>query len=127
MADLSNISVTGHLTHDAQQVQIGASNAVKFDMAVNTGWGQYARTAYYTVTLWGKSGTNVLPYLQRGKCVAVGGEFDVQAYKDPQGIDKVKLCISTNRVTLLSIQANPQPSANPTQGEGAPEDDIPVF
>ena len=114
MADLSNISVTGRLCRDAEVVQVGASTATRFDMAVNTGWGQYQRTAFYTVTLWGKAGQNVLPYLTKGKQVGVGGEFDVQGYQDVNGHEKFRLCISTNRVTLLSSGMEMSPIQNPT-------------
>ena len=113
MADLSNISVTGRLCRDAESVQIGSANAIRFDIAVNTGWGQYQRTAFYTVTLWGKAGHNVMPYLTKGKQVGVGGEFDVQAFSDPNGHEKFKLCISCNKITLLG-GGEMSPSQNPT-------------
>ena len=134
MADLSNISVTGRLCRDAEPAQFGASSAVRFDIAVNTGWGQYQRTAFYTVTLWGKAGQNVLPYLTKGKQVAVGGEFDVQAYQDPNGHEKFKLCISSNRVTLLgggemqNVQSNPTWSGDSDVSQKHHQaDEIPVF
>lgn len=85
MADLNSITVTGRLTRDAtvQALQSGKS-VVKFAIANNTGFGQYARTQFFNVESWSTS-EGLLPYLKKGKNIGVTGTLENKSYQGQDG------------------------------------------
>jgi single-strand DNA-binding protein len=103
MADINNVTFTGRLTRDAENKTLSSGvNLVAFDIANNTGFGQYAKTIYFTVNLWGKSGINIFPYLKKGQQVGVTGTLEVQTWQDTtDGGKRQKNVINSNSVILL--------------------------
>jgi single-strand DNA-binding protein len=108
MADLNNVSFTGHLTRDAEQKTVSTgTQLVVFDIANNTGWGDYKKTLFLTVNIWGKTGTNIYPYLKKGTLVAVSGALEVQEWtSNIDGEKKTKNCINCRDCILLSSKKN---------------------
>jgi single-strand DNA-binding protein len=116
MADLNCISLTGRLTRDAEQKTLPTGTTlVTFDIANNTGWGQYAKTMYFTCNVWGKQGTGLLQYLHKGKTVAVSGALEVQKWTSNQdGMEKQKMVISCRDCILMAdSNATPPPATPP--------------
>lgn len=121
MADLNSCSFTGRVTRDAVVETVGAKGAqiTKFAIANNTGFGQYAKTNFFNVQVWGNAGTAISQYLTKGKQVAVAGTLECQKWtgKDGQGHESWNL--SCNSVTLLA-DSKATPQTAPTSSEGGP-------
>lgn len=75
------LAVIGNLTKNPESVasKTGKTGA-KFDMATNIGRGEYKKTIYVSVTLWGKLGDIAVKYLAKGRKVYVSGEPSFGAY-----------------------------------------------
>jgi single-strand DNA-binding protein len=129
MADLNSCNFTGRLTRDAEKKTLPTgTDLVTFDVANNTGWGDYKKTIYLTVNLWGKSGTGVFPYLKKGKQVALSGALEVQRWTSNQdGQEKQKNVLNCRDCILLADSAMQADSAtkNPPPAYDDYEDDIP--
>lgn len=113
MADMNNCSFTGRLTRDAEKKMIpSGTELVTFDLANNTGWGDYAKTMYLSCNLWGKMGTGVFPYLKKGLAVGVIGELEVQQWTSKQdGSKQQKNVLKVNGLTLLGGPKEKDPDA----------------
>jgi single-strand DNA-binding protein len=127
MADLNSCNFTGRLTRDAEKKTLPTgTDLVTFDVANNTGWGDYKKTIFLTVNLWGKLGIGVLPYLKKGKQVALSGALEVQKWTSNQdGMEKQKNVLNCRDCILLSDSQgqgqSPQPQ--PSHKDDSPVDD----
>lgn len=108
MADLNNFSITCRLTRDAETKTVGAKGTLltEFDVANNTGYGQYASTQFFRVNVWGQGGQAILQYLKKGKQVALSGTLENKAYEGRDGQRHDAWTITTNSVTLLADARN---------------------
>lgn len=88
MSDLNSVSIVGRLTKDAESRKAGNSDLVTFGIANNTGFGQYACTNFFNVNAWGKQAMASLPYLTKGKQVALTGTMENRAWMDQQGVKR---------------------------------------
>jgi single-strand DNA-binding protein len=103
MSDLNSCSFTGRLTKDAVVKTVGSNSTqlAEFDIANNTGFGEYTKTNYITCTFWGKRAVSVAPYLKKGTQAAVTGEVSTQTWTGKDGQEHTKLCLKTAEVALL--------------------------
>lgn len=135
MADVNSWVATGRLTRDAEfKVLPSGTELVTFDLANNTGFGQYAKTLFVTVNFWGKAGKNMLPYLTKGKGVAIsGGEIELQQWASKQdGSTQKKVVVNTSKVDFLpSGSSNQQSTSEPQSQQDAmpyePDSEVPTF
>lgn len=120
MADLNNATFTGRLTRDAETQTVGAKGTLltKFSIANNTGFGQYARTNFVNVEVWGKAGESILQYLKKGKQVGVTGLFENKKYTDRNGMERDSWTLTCQSVTLL---ADSKPHTQETPAPSEPE------
>jgi single-strand DNA-binding protein len=103
MADLNMGSWTGRLTRDAERKTLpSGTELVVFDIANNTGWGDYKKTIYLTCNLWGKQGSGVFQYLNKGKAVGISGALEVQQWEDRDGGKHSKNVINCRDIILLA-------------------------
>jgi single-strand DNA-binding protein len=103
MSDLNNVSLTGRLTKDPVSKTLPTGTFLaEFAVANNTGFGQYAKTNYFDVKLWGKQGQAVFPYLSKGKHVAVSGSLEMETWFDKDGNNCKKWVLTAQQVILLS-------------------------
>lgn len=104
MADLNSCSFTGRLTKDAETTNVGAkgTSLTKFAIANNTGFGQYEKTNFFNVQIWGKAGEAVRQYLTKGKQVAVTGQLENQKWQGNDGAQHDSWCLTASSVTLLA-------------------------
>ena len=124
MADLNNFSCTGRLTRDAETKTIGAKGSVltEFDIANNTGYGQYASTQFFRVNVWGQSGQALLQYLKKGKQIAVSGLLENKSYMGRDNVRHDCWTITTNNITLLADARN-QSTTNDAPNPIPPENE----
>lgn len=104
MADLNSCSFVGRLTRDAEMQNVGAKGTalVKFAIANNTGYGQYARTNFINVQMWGNTGTNVMRWLKKGKQVAVTGQLENNKWTGKDGLEHDSWTLTCNAIQLLA-------------------------
>lgn len=104
MSDLNVCSFTGRLTKDAEIKLIGAKQTpcCEFSMANNTGFGQFEKTSFINVQLWGQSGQNLIQWLKKGQPVAVSGEFNQNDWVDQNGVKHTQWRLSASKITLLN-------------------------
>jgi single-strand DNA-binding protein len=104
MSDVNNCTFSGRLTADAERKTVGSgAELVSFDLACNTGWGEYKKTLYLTCSLWGKAGTGVYPYLKKGKAAAVCGQLIESRWTgQADGLEHKKLEVNCRDCILLS-------------------------
>lgn len=116
MSDLNSCSFIGRITKDAELKMIGAKQTpcAEFTIANNTGYGQYEKTSYINVQLWGQSANSAMQWLTKGKQVAVTGEFVQNDWVDQNGGKHSTWRLSTRSVQLL---ASPKSQAQ-SQSQG---------
>ena len=104
MSDLNSCSFTGRVTKDAVVESIGAKGTqiTKFSIANNTGFGQYAKTNFFNVQVWGKAGVAIAEYLKKGKQVAVTGMLENQKWTGKDGLEHDSWNLTCQSVTLLA-------------------------
>ena len=100
--DLNTIVIIGNLTRDAELKYLQTGTAISnFSIAVNKSkknqdgtWDNY--TAFFDVTLFGKSAENLKQYLVKGQKVCVKGELRQDRWeKDGQKYSKVYIGAET--------------------------------
>ena len=125
--DLNNATFTGRLTRDAEVQTVGAKGTIitKFAIANNTGFGQYARTNFINVEVWGRAGEAVAQYLKKGKQVGVTGTFENKRYTGKDGVERDCWTLTSQNIILLADSAN-RPA---TEAESSPiqEPNLPGF
>lgn len=103
MADQNVWAITGRLTKDADyRVLAGGKALLSFNVAVNTGWGEYKKTTFAKVQQWGERGSKLAPFLKKGKLIATAGTLTINTWKDKEGVEHQDLVIDTNNIQLLS-------------------------
>ncbi len=121
---MNSIVVTGRLGRDAEQkyTQSGTS-IVSFTMAVDRRGkdkeGEKKEPLWFPVSLWAKLGETLLPYLKKGKQVAIQGELDIREYDKKDGSGKgIRVEINARQVTLLGgRQEGEKPASVPEISE----------
>lgn len=124
MSDLNSCSFTGRVTKDAVVESIGAKGTqiTKFSIANNTGFGQYAKTNFFNVQVWGKAGVAIAEYLKKGKQVAVTGMLENQKWTGKDGLEHDSWNLTCQSVTLLAdAKATTEPVSVNT------EEELPTF
>ena len=104
MAGWKSCSLTGRVTKDAVVESIGAKGTqiTKFSIANNTGFGQYAKTNFFNVQVWGQAGAAVAQYLKKGKQVAVTGMLENAKWTGKDGLEHDSWTLTCQGVTLLA-------------------------
>lgn len=118
MADLNVCTFVGRVTKDATLDTVGSKGTqiTKFSLANNTGFGEYARTNFFNVQVWGKQGASLTPYLVKGKQVAVSGTLENQKWTGNDGVSHDSWTLTANSVTLLA-DSSKQAASESSQGE----------
>lgn len=120
MSDLNSCSFTGRVTKDAVVESIGAKGTqiTKFSIANNTGFGQYAKTNFFNVQVWGKTGVAIAEYLKKGKQIAVTGMLENQKWTGKDGLEHDSWNLTCQSVTLLAdAKATTEPVSVNTEEE----------
>lgn len=122
------MTITGRIGKDAESRKTqNGDDVCAFTVAVDQGYGQNKSTNWYRVSLWGKRGASLGPYLLKGQDVTVNGEFSLGDY---QG--KPQLEIRANDVALQGGKrgGDEAPRRQPARGESGhipgfdPADDL---
>ena len=123
---MQTITVAGKLGADAitRQTQ-GGDSVCSFSVAVDQREGRDKSTNWWRVSLWGKRGEALAPYLLKGASVTVTGSFSVSEYEG-----KTQLNIRASEIALQggrgdgSQGAPVEPQRNSRQAPVSFEDDL---
>jgi single-strand DNA-binding protein len=114
----------GNLGRDAElKTTSSDQTVVSFSMAVTESWrdrnGQkQEKTLWARVSVWGKAGEAVRPYLTKGKQVLVEGTAGVRAYAGRDGNPGASFEVRASRVQLLGSPSDARPAE--AGGGGSP-------
>ena len=126
MADMNSITITGRLTRDAVVKTVGNNKTLlTFDVANNIGFGDYAKTNFYTVNMWGEKGLKLVQYLTKGVHVGVIGEESLNTWTGKDGTEHMDRVITTMNVTFLG--GGRKSDSGGRGNEQSEEDDYPAF
>ena len=105
MADLNNWSITGRLTADAEYKTLASGkNLLVMNVAVNTGFGEYAKTTFVKVQQWGDRGGKIVDYLRKGTLMACSGELSTNEWSTREGEKRVDLQLTTNSLQFYNTK-----------------------
>lgn len=126
---MQSITIAGRIGRDAETRQAGDGSVTSFTVAVDQRSGRDKTTNWWRVSIWGKRGESLAPYLRKGDNITVSGEFGLSEYEG-----KAQLNIRANEVALQGGKgeaspgrAAPTPTPTPSGGGGYDDldDDIP--
>ena len=93
---MQSITIAGKLGKDAElKTTQGGDQVLSFSVAVDQRNGREKSTNWYRVSLWGKRGESLAPYLLKGASVTVIGEFSLSEYDGKQ-----QLNVRANEIAL---------------------------
>ena len=105
MADLNNWSITGRLTADAEYKTLASGkNLLVMNVAVNTGFSEYAKTTFVKVQQWGDRGGKIVDYLRKGTLIACSGELSTNEWSTREGEKRVDLQITINSLQFYNTK-----------------------
>lgn len=106
MQDTNAVVLVGRLVREAELKYLNSGSAVtNFSIAVNTakktenGWEDEGN--FFDVSLFGKLGEALKPYLLKGSQVCVMGRLRQQRWTDKDGANKSKVVIMAENVQLV--------------------------
>lgn len=103
MADLNSFAFTGRCTQDATIREIASGKKVlSVNVAVNTGYGDYKKTLFIKVQMWGERGEKIVDYLKKGQTIAGQGEMSRSEWTSKEGKAYVDFVVDVNNIQLLS-------------------------
>lgn len=99
MSDINEIVISGNLTRDPELRYTPAGKAVTdISIAVNSGFGDKAKTIFLDVTAWGKYAEIACEHLSKGSGIIVAGELSQETWTDKtsgQKRSKIKVMART--------------------------------
>ena len=120
---MQNIVIAGKLGRDAELRRTQGGDAVcSFSVAVDQRDGRDKSTNWWRVSLWGKRGEALAPYLLKGVAVTVSGDFALGEYEG-----KPQLNIRANEIALQGARqggGTDAPSEPQRNSRNAPADDL---
>lgn len=117
MADINSFNFTGHLGSDAvvKKLQSGKS-VMEMNVAINTGYGDYKKTLWAKVKVWGDRVNNIVDIFKKGALVGGTGEVDLNTWTDKEGADRTDLIVTCLNVQILSSKKkDEQQEEEPTE------------
>lgn len=103
MSDINNMSVTGHLTKDAEFRTLASGKGIlTCSIANNSGFGDYQKTTFIKVQSWGNGGANIVNYLTKGTLIGATGTFEINEWNKTDGTKMIDLVLTTPSIQILS-------------------------
>lgn len=122
MADLNKWCFTGRLGADAAVKQTNNGKTVlEMSVAINSGFGAYAKTLWVKAKMWGERGNNIAPILKKGSLIAISGEPDLDEWTDKEGQHHAALAIRVGDVQLLHSKKEGESEQQPEPEQGSEE------
>ena len=106
MADLNSWNITGRLTKDATVKEINGKTLLEADVANNVGYGDFAKTNWVKIKMWGDRSRNIIDLLKKGSVIAVSGELTTDTWQTKEGQDRTNLILTVNKIDILYMKKN---------------------
>lgn len=115
------LDATGNVGRDVSLAFTPAGKLfAKTSMAVEVGWGDYKRTEWLNIVVWGeKSAQNFHDFVQKGTRIRIQGEPKINSWLGKDGEVKANFELS---VSEWSVLKNGKPKG---EQEETPYDDVP--
>lgn len=104
MADLNTFCCTGNLGGDAETKDFDGRIKARYRIAIS---GRKDSTTWLTCDHW-DCHQNLLPYLTKGKKVAISGRIEEQGWTGKDGQPKSAIVLVVSNVTLLGGKEEPE-------------------
>lgn len=123
---LLKTQIIGNLTRDPKSVQTqNGKSFVAFSVAVNQGSGQYERTDYVEVAVFGNQDDACMRFLSKGRQVYCDGDLELRSYDKKDGSKGYSLNLRASNVQFLGSkddrqQSEQQPVDNSNQSTAMP-------
>ena len=135
-ADLNTVTLVGRLTRDPERKDIGSTSLLNLRLAFSASskqgdtWEDVPQ--YVDVTVWGKYGDALEPYMHKGDQIVVSGRLAWREWEQPDGTKRQAHEVIADRVQLLAKPRErqdtpPVPTTAPVATPAAVDDgDIPI-
>ena len=115
MADINNFTFTGRLGSDAIYKTLASGKGLlECSVANNTGFGDYAKTNWLKVKMWGDRGSKVAQFLKKGSLIGGAGEVTQETWTGKDGVEHTDLIVTCMNVQILAgakaDKSEPEPS-----------------
>ena len=128
MADLNSFAFTGRCTQNATIREIASGKKVlSVNVAVNTGYGDYKKTLFIKVQMWGERGEKIVDYLKKGQMIAGQGEMSRSEWASKEGKQYVDFVVDVNNIQLLSSCSCKKDGSSSEPEDPPPEPEDPTF
>lgn len=128
MADINAMTFTGRLTADAEyKVLSSGKGLLVMNVAVNTGYGDYAKTTFLKVQQWGERGAKMAQYCKKGQLVGGTGELTTNTWQTSQGESRTDLVVTVMAIQLLGSRKDNETPAAPIKKAGEPQENPPEY
>lgn len=106
---MNNWNFTGNLGNDAEErFTPNGDSIVSFSVGVKSGYGDKANTTWARCSMFGKRGSALLPFLNKGQLVGVSGELNAREWTDRDGGKRTSVEVRVNDLTLLGKREDGQ-------------------
>ena len=104
---MNKVSLIGNLVRDAEffQMKDSSRGVIKFTLGVNSGFVKKngeRDVDFIPIAYWSNHAEKLLPYLLKGKQVAVIGEIKTRTYQTEDGTKKYITEVNASNVQFLS-------------------------
>lgn len=101
MADINSFTFTAHITQDASIRTLATGKKIlSVNAAINTGYGDYKKTLFVKIQLWGDRGERIVEYLKKGQAVGVTGELGRNEWTSNEGKTYVDFVVDAKDIQL---------------------------
>ena len=115
MSDLSEYCFTGRLTADATvNVLSSGKSVLNANVAINTGYGDYKKTLFIKLQMWGERGNKIVEYLKKGTCIASSGVPSKSEWTNREGKTVVDIVIDVQNINIISSKKQDAATADET-------------
>lgn len=129
MADINSFSFTGRLGADAVVKTLpSGKHVMEMSVAINTGYGDYKKTLWAKVKVWGEKVNNIAPIFTKGALVGGSGELGTNVWTGKDGSEHTDIeitCISVNVLSSKKSAGQETPAGQETSAESDYPEDIP--
>lgn len=124
MADINCFTFTCRLTKDAELKTLSTGKKLLvMNGAINTGYGEYKKTLWIKVQLWGDRGEKILPYTVKGSLIGVTGELSRNEWVNSNtGTTCVDFVVDARDIQLLASKKQNADSDESSSNEDTSDD-----
>lgn len=125
MADLNCFAFTGRLSKDAEFKTLSSGKKLlQLNVANNVGYGDYAKTNWLTVKMWGDRGENLKPHLSKGTVITASGELTLDEWTDNNGTTHSQLVVTVLNIQMIGGKKEENKPSSPDFGNVPEGEDI---